>query len=38
MKIRSVVAELIHVDRWTDMMKLIGASEYLYEYTEKVGH
>jgi hypothetical protein len=36
MKIHLVVAELIHVDRWTDMMKLIGAYEYLYEYAKKV--
>jgi len=38
MKIHVVIAELIHVNRWTDRMKLIGAFEYLCEYAEKVGH
>lgn len=36
MKIHLVVAELIHADRWTDMMKLIGAFEYLCEYAKEV--
>jgi hypothetical protein len=36
MKIHLVVAELIHVDRWTDVMKLIGAFEYLCEYAKKM--
>jgi hypothetical protein len=36
MKIHLVVAELIHADRWTDMMKLIGAFEYIREYAKGV--
>jgi hypothetical protein len=36
MKIHLAVAELIHADRWTDVMKLIGAFEYLCEYAGKV--
>ena len=36
MKIHLVVAELLYADRWTDMMKLIGAFEYLCEYAKKV--